>query len=152
MTNLYRSGVGAIIINQENKVFIGKRIRTLGEKAWQMPQGGIDGEETPEEALKRELFEETGITTYSILAKTSDWIYYDLPGNLPRDIWGGKYKGQKQIWYLIKFDGKNNEININAHNPPEFSEWRWEEPDNLLDLIIEFKRDMYKKVLEELLP
>jgi putative (di)nucleoside polyphosphate hydrolase len=142
----YRKGVGIMLLNQEAKVFIGKRIDST--KAWQMPQGGVDHEEDLENAAKRELKEETGITSIKIIKKSEKEFIYDLPDELLGKIWNGKYKGQKQIWFLVKFIGEESEINI-KQKKPEFYDWRWTDPLELPKLIVPFKRKLYEEIIEE---
>ena len=141
-----RLGVGIILLNDENKVFVGKRIDNPG-KYWQMPQGGIDKNETFLEAAKRELEEETGI---KIIKELNEWFTYYLPKNLLGKIWKGKYGGQKQKWFIMKFIGKNYEINIKTKRP-EFISWKWIEPKDLSKVAVSFKLDIYKKLSEKLL-
>ena len=144
-----RLGVGIILLNNENKVFVGKRIDNPG-KYWQMPQGGIDKNETFLEAAKRELEEETGIKTIKIIKELNEWFTYYLPKNLLGKIWKGKYGGQKQKWFIMKFIGKNYEINIKTKRP-EFISWKWIEPKDLSKVDVSFKLDIYKKLSEKLL-
>ena len=147
LSNLpYRKGVGIMLLNKETKVFIGKRIDNT--KAWQMPQGGVDQKEDVLNAAKRELKEETGITSIEIIKKSEKEFIYDLPNELLGKIWGGKYKGQKQTWFLAKFLGEYDEINI-KQKKPEFYDWCWAEPLELPKLIVPFKKRLYQEVVEE---
>jgi len=146
----YRKGVGMMILNNEGKVFLGKRLDSKYE-AWQMPQGGIDDAETPSKAVKREMFEEIGCDLGEIVAETRRWYSYDIPEFLAGKLWGGKYKGQKQKWFLIKFTGNDSDINIHTHHP-EFREWCWADPKDLPQLIVPFKKILYDAVLEEFVP
>ena len=146
----YRRGVGMFIINSAKTVFVGKRVDGKGN-TWQMPQGGIDGEETITEAVMRETQEETGITNVEIVAESSNWYYYDLPESLISRFWEGKYRGQKQKWVLLKFLGEDTEININQ-SPPEFLKWKWTEIESLPGLVIPFKKQLYQSVIEEFTP
>ncbi|MCB2081819.1 MAG: RNA pyrophosphohydrolase [Rickettsiales bacterium] len=143
----YRPGVGIMLINKDGLVFSAKRIDT-SEEAWQMPQGGIDRGETPEEALWRELREETGTNKAEILHVTEDWLYYDFPNELAARLWRGRYRGQRQKWFALRFTGLDADINIETERP-EFSEWQWVEASLLPDLIVPFKRRLYQAVLEE---
>lgn len=143
----YRPGVGLMVINQEKKIFLGKRIDTRVD-GWQMPQGGIDDGEDPMEAAIRELEEETGIKSAKIISKCKDIQYYDLPLYLIPKLWNGKYRGQQQQWFAIKFFGDDSEININTE-VPEFSDWRWAHKDEVLEIIVPFKKNLYMSVLEE---
>lgn len=143
----YRKCAGIMLINDKNKVFVAKRIDTKVE-AWQMPQGGIDKGEYPKDAALRELEEEVGTNKAEIISESNDWYKYDIPENLIGQLWGGKYRGQSQKWFLMKFTGNDEDININTPNP-EFSEWKWENPSLLPDIIVDFKKKLYKQVLEE---
>ena len=144
-----RIGVGIILLNNENKVFVGKRIDNP-ENFWQMPQGGVDSNEDFLDAAKRELFEETSIKSVKLIKEIEKWFQYDLPINLLGKIWKGKYRGQKQKWFIMKFLGKNNEINIKTKNP-EFLDWKWIEPIELPKVVVEFKKNVYIKITKELL-
>ena len=154
----YRPCVGIVVLNEQNKVWIGQRIApknseySKSDKPWQMPQGGIDKGEDPLEAAKRELWEETGIKTASLIAQTKDWLTYDLPKDLIGTGLKGKFCGQKMMWYAFRFEGSETEIAINP--PPgqekaEFSAWRWADMSELPELVIPFKRDVYKAVVSE---
>jgi len=144
----YRRGVGMVIINHERKIFIGQRF-DKDRSAWQMPQGGIDNNETPEETCIRELAEETGIVSnYKILDKTKNWYSYDLPNNLQKKLWRGKYKGQVQQWFILNFFGDDAEININTKHP-EFKNWKWAYKEELMKLIVPFKKELYEKTFIE---
>ncbi|MEZ5690987.1 MAG: RNA pyrophosphohydrolase [Rickettsiales bacterium] len=143
----YRKGVGIILLNNENKVFVGKRIDMRSE-AWQMPQGGIDDGEEPEKAVIREMAEETGTDKAYIIAVSKDWYYYDLPDELVPKIWNGKFRGQQQKWFCLRFSGSDSDIDINTEHP-EFDEWQWAEARELPNLIVPFKRQLYKDILTE---
>ena len=143
-----RLGVGIILLNSENKVFVGKRIDNP-ENFWQMPQGGINNNESFFQAAKRELEEETGITKTKLIKELDQWLTYDLPKNLLGKIWQGKYRGQKQKWFIMKFEGRDQEINVNT-NSPEFLDWKWINPVELPKIVVNFKVDIYKKLLNEL--
>jgi len=143
-----RLGVGIVLLNEENKVFVGKRIDNP-DNFWQMPQGGIDNSENFFEAAKRELEEETGIKSIKLIKELDSWLEYELPKNLLGKIWKGKYRGQKQKWFVMKFIGDENEINIKTKNP-EFLEWKWIELSKLTDVVVSFKFDVYKKIGQKL--
>ena len=143
-----RRGVGIILLNSENKVFVGKRIDNP-KKFWQMPQGGINNNENYFQAAKRELKEETGITRIKLIKELDEWLIYNLPKNLLGKIWKGKYRGQKQKWFIVKFTGNEDEINIKTQNP-EFLEWKWINASKLTDTVVHFKHDVYTKIKKEL--
>ena len=143
----YRMGVGIMLINAENKVFVGRRADSpRSSNAWQMPQGGIDEGEDVIQAALRELEEEVGTSDIAIIAQLEDWISYDLPPEWIPTLWNGKYRGQKQMWFLARLNGGDDLINIDTAHP-EFIAWRWEEIDNLADQIVDFKKDMYKELV-----
>jgi putative (di)nucleoside polyphosphate hydrolase len=141
-----------MLVNQEGLIFAGQRNdRPENEPpAWQMPQGGVDKGEAPREAVLRELWEETGVTAdlVTIEAQSKDWLPYDLPLALSQKLWKGRYRGQEQMWFLMRFNGKDSDVNIQTEHP-EFSEWRWMGSDELLTSIVPFKRALYSKVLAE---
>ena len=143
-----RTCVGIAVLNSKNKVFVGKRKDSPFDK-WQMPQGGVDPNEPLLVAMKRELEEETSIKNFEILKEFDQWLEYKLPENLIGEIWQGKYSGQKQKWFIVKFLGEESEININTKYP-EFIEWKWVDMNSLPDLIVKFKKHVYEKVLVEL--
>jgi len=145
----YRACVGVMLVNRAGHVFVGQRIDN-DAPAWQMPQGGIDPGETPQQAALRELWEETGVTAdkVRIEAEAKGWLYYDLPHDLVPRIWKGRYRGQQQKWVLMRFLGQDDDVNI-ATDHPEFSEWRWLPPADLVASIVPFKRAVYSAVLEE---
>ena len=144
-----RVGVGIVLLNQDNKVFVGKRIDNP-ENFWQMPQGGINNNEKFFDAAKRELEEETSIKNIELIKKIEGWLTYDLPENLLGKIWQGKYRGQKQKWFIFKFLGKDKEINIKTKTP-EFLDWKWIEFEKLPEVVVSFKINIYKQIKEELL-
>ena len=144
-----RLGVGIMLLNAENEIFVGKRIDNPG-KHWQMPQGGIDQNENFLVAAKRELEEETNIKSIKLIKEINDWLTYELPENLLGKIWNGKYRGQKQKWFIMKFLGSDNEINIQTKNA-EFSDWKWIKSVNLPIIAVNFKVNIYKKLIEELI-
>lgn len=142
----YRPCIGIFLINDNGMVFVGRRIDSRGE-AWQMPQGGIDLGETPLQACLREMEEEIGTSKATVLHEINEWLNYDIPLPLAERLWHGQYKGQKQKWMLLRYDGNDAEININTAEP-EFCEWKWLSPDSLIDLAVPFKRDVYRHVLD----
>ena len=143
-----RIGVGILLLNSENKVFVGKRIDNP-QSFWQMPQGGVDKNEDFLQAAKRELKEETGIKSVELIKELNDWLEYDLPKNLLGKIWEGKYRGQTQKWFIMRFLGKNEEINIKTKNP-EFLDWQWINSSELPNISVNFKTNIYKRLEEEL--
>ena len=147
--HLYRRGVGVMLLNSEGKVFVGARIDNTDD-AWQMPQGGIDKGEEPWATALRELEEETGIPPRLVerLSAHPDRLRYDLPEELRGKLWGGKWKGQLQDWYLARFLGEDSDVNI-ATEHPEFRDWKWIEPAELPELIVPFKRELYRQLLRE---
>ena len=140
-----RQGVGVIILNNQNKIFVGKRKDNPVDK-WQMPQGGIDQGEDHLTAMKRELYEETSIKSIEVIKELEGYYEYMLPKNLVGVIWKGKFKGQRQKWFVTKFVGNEKEINLNTKNP-EFIEWKWIIADELPNVIVNFKKEMYQKIL-----
>ncbi len=143
-----RSGVGVIILNNKNKVFVGKRKDNPADK-WQMPQGGVDKGEDYISAMKRELYEETGIKNIRILREIKGLYEYELPKRLIGIIWKGKFRGQRQKWFIVKFTGEEKEINLNTKNP-EFIDWKWIIPSRLPEVIVDFKKQMYLDLLKEI--
>ena len=143
-----RSGVGIVVLNNKNQVFLAKRIDNP-KNFWQMPQGGVDHGEELYKAAIRELEEETSIKTVSLIKELDGLTTYLLPDHLVGIIWKGKYKGQKQKWFVVRFEGEENEININTKHP-EFLDWKWVNIDNLTDEVVEFKIHVYKKIQNEL--
>ena len=143
----FRPGVGMMIINKENKIFVGKRLNTK-DNAWQMPQGGIDLGETPSVAAIREMKEEIGSDNCKIIAESKNWYSYRIPEFLVPKLWGGQFCGQKQKWFLIRFLGSDEDININT-DCPEFEEWKWIDAKDLLQDVIQFKIVLYKRIIEE---
>jgi len=141
-----RIGVGIVLLNNENKVFVGKRIDNP-KNYWQMPQGGVDNNENFLQAAIRELEEETGIKNIKLIKEIDEWLVYNLPKNLLGKIWQGKYRGQKQKWFIFKFLGENNEININTKNP-EFLDWKWISSSELPKVAVNFKINIYKTIAE----
>ena len=145
----YRLNVGIMLANPAGHVFVGQRIDNP-TPAWQMPQGGVDPDEAPRDAVLRELWEETGIAAdlVDVEAVTGQWAAYDLPHDLVPKLWKGRYRGQKQKWFLLRFSGTDDDVNI-ATEHPEFSRWQWLPPDQLVANIVSFKRDVYRHVLDE---
>lgn len=146
----YRPGVGIMLLSKNDDVFVGQRLDTRSE-AWQMPQGGIDENETPQQAAVRELYEETGTNNVEVLAESTEWYSYDLPEYLVPKLWDGQYRGQRQKWFLIRFLGEDKEFNIHVKNA-EFKSWRWASIAELMDIIVPFKRPLYQAVVDEFLP
>jgi putative (di)nucleoside polyphosphate hydrolase len=151
----YRPCVGTTVLNRQGHVFIGRRIEGPEHvdkvHAWQMPQGGVDKGEDPWQAAVRELYEETNIRSVEKLGEIDEWLAYDIPRDIVGEAWGGKYRGQTQKWYALRFTGDDSEIDIAAPggHKPEFAEWRWEPMKNLPKLIIPFKRPVYERVVKE---
>lgn len=147
----YRPCVGIMLVNAQGLVFVGKRIDNREGDIWQMPQGGIDPGEELRGAAMRELREETGITPdlATVIAQSSQELFYDLPEDLVGTIWKGRYRGQRQMWLLVRFTGNDGDVRIDADKHPEFCEWKWVDPETLPDLIVPFKKRVYRAVLEE---
>tara|TARA_Y100000590_G_scaffold85589_1_gene95714 strand:- start:427 stop:900 length:474 start_codon:yes stop_codon:yes gene_type:complete len=143
-----RKGVGVALLNKNNQIFVAKRIDNPDD-FWQMPQGGIDKGEDPLKAAYRELNEETSIKTVELIQEIEDEITYHLPDNLLGIIWKGKFKGQTQKWYIMRFLGEDNEINLNTKHP-EFLEWKWINYENITDKVVKFKLHVYEKIKNEL--
>lgn len=147
VASLYRLNVGIMLINAQGLVWVGQR---LDSKGWQMPQGGIDGDESDlAAAALRELYEETGLQNVEILYEHPEWIYYDLPLNLQKTLWGGGYVGQKQKWFLMRFLGVDAQVNLKACDHPEFGAWRWCRVSELSNLAVDFKQPVYEQVLRD---
>lgn len=145
----YRPNVAIVLVNQRNQVFWGKRVR---EHSWQFPQGGIKHGESPEQAMYRELHEETGLKPehVEILGRTRDWLHYHVPTQWVKREWRGTYKGQKQIWFLLRLVGRDSDVSLRASGHPEFDAWRWHDYWIPLEAVIDFKRDVYRLALEQL--
>ncbi|QIB34096.1 RNA pyrophosphohydrolase [Ancylobacter pratisalsi] len=156
----YRPCVGVVLVNREGLVFLGQRQggpeHVDAHHSWQMPQGGIDEGEKPEDAALRELYEETSVTSVSFLGQSAEWLAYDLPEPIAREAWKGRYRGQKQKWIALRFTGEDTEINVTrpggGKHKPEFINWRWERLDRTPSLIIPFKRPVYEQVAREFEP
>ncbi len=144
----YRPCVGLMVINRDGLVFAGLR-RDVGGAAWQMPQGGIDDGETPRGAALRELAEEVGTDEVEIVAESEGWLTYELPDELRREVWGGRYVGQAQRWFLLRFTGRDADIDLDASDAPEFVAWRWMTLDELVGGIVAFKRPVYERIADE---
>jgi len=154
MNSLYRPCVGVALFNRDGLVFLGRR-RDLpedgGGRAWQMPQGGVDEGETPYDAALRELYEETNVRSVSLLGETEGWLSYDLPAELAGRAWGGRWRGQKQKWFALRLEGGEDEVDINnpgGGHAPEFAAWRWEYLERAPDLVVPFKRQVYRQVVK----
>ena len=143
-----RTGVGIIVLNNNNQVFVGKRKDNPGDK-WQMPQGGVDKGEDFITAMRRELIEETSIKNIKILKEIQNMYQYELPNNLVGIIWKGKFRGQRQKWFITKFLGKDDEINLDTQHP-EFIDWKWIDPKDLPEVIVDFKKELYLNLLKEI--
>jgi putative (di)nucleoside polyphosphate hydrolase len=143
-----RTGVGIILLNSENKIFVGKRKDNPGDK-WQMPQGGVENDENFLTAMRRELYEETSIKNIKIIKEINQLYEYELPKRLIGIIWKGKFRGQKQKWFITKFLGNENEINLNTKQP-EFIEWKWIDAEKLPEIIVDFKKNLYLNLLKEI--
>ena len=150
----YRPCVGVMLVNPQARVFVGKRIDNAASEFWQMPQGGIDPGEDLHTAALRELWEETGVAAVHVelVAQTRAPLLYDLPDELKGRMWGGRYLGQRQRWFLVRFTGADADVDLNAHKHPEFCEWRWVDPARLPDMIVPFKRAVYETVVAALAP
>ena len=144
----YRNGVGIMLINDRREVWVGRRAG-MADGPWQMPQGGIDAGETPRAAALRELAEETGTDKAEIIAESGDWLSYELPPEVAARVWQGRYRGQRQKWFALRFTGSDADIDLKTHHQREFAAWCWMESGRLSRLIIPFKRPVYKAVIAE---
>jgi putative (di)nucleoside polyphosphate hydrolase len=147
-TRRYRRAVGIMLLSRAGEVFVARRIDMPTMPAWQMPQGGIDPGETPLQAALRELKEEIGTDKAEILGESRAWLKYDLPDDLARGVWGGRYRGQEQKWFAMRFTGNDADIDL-ATEHPEFDAWRWLPPHRLPEVIVPFKRQLYLDILTE---
>lgn len=143
-----RIGVGTIVLNEHNKVLVGKRKDNPIDR-WQMPQGGVDKDEDLYSAMRRELYEETSIKSFKLIREIEKWLTYELPENLKGKIWKGKFRGQKQKWYILRFTGDDKEINVKTKNP-EFVDWKWIKIEELPKKIVYFKKKVYENLVEEI--
>ncbi len=148
----YRSCVGITLINADGLVFVGHRITSDERVHWQMPQGGIDHGESPREAVLRELGEEVGTTRAEIIGEARDWLTYELPRPMLGRALRGRFRGQRQKWFALRFQGTDADVNLRAHHPPEFDDWKWVRLSEVVDLIIPFKRAVYEQVVKEFAP
>lgn len=150
----YRPCVGVMLVNRSGMAFVGRRIDNQEGEFWQMPQGGVDKNEDLRAAALRELREETGVEEQhvEIVAQTREELLYDLPEELLGKLWKGKYRGQRQHWFLLRFSGSDDDVRLDAHDPPEFCAWKWVKPEELPDMIVPFKKRVYRAVLEEFGP
>lgn len=146
----YRPCVGMMIVNKDGKIFIARRkdMDSNTPYAWQMPQGGIDKDETPHQAAMRELLEETGIDKVTLMKESADWVYYDFPEAIKEKLKEDTFKGQRQKWFLFQFVGEESEINLETKKP-EFSEWKWALKDEVISQIVPFKLEVYGKIFQE---
>ena len=144
----YRNGVGIMLINDRREVWVGRRAG-MADDAWQMPQGGIDAGETPRAAVLRELAEETGTDKAEIIAESGDWLSYELPPEVAARVWRGRYRGQRQKWFALRFTGVDADFDLETHHQREFAAWRWLEAERLTRLIVAFKRPVYEAVIAE---
>ena len=148
----YRRCVGAALFSEVGLVWVGRRIPRPGQQIsnyWQMPQGGIDDNEDPSEAVIRELHEETGISQAEIIGEIDDWLSYDLPPDLVGKVWSGQYRGQSQKWFALRFGGSDADFHLSRYEKPEFDAWKWVELGSLPNLIIPFKKKIYQRVVDE---
>jgi putative (di)nucleoside polyphosphate hydrolase len=148
----YRENVGVVVFNRDGRVWLGKRADARSQHVWQFPQGGVDPGEDLESAARRELYEETGIGSVRLLARTEGWIAYDFPAEFAGSKKARGYRGQKQAWFAFLFEGEDSEVNLRAHLPQEFEDWRWADLHETADLVVPFKRDAYLQVIAAFSP
>ena len=148
----YRPNVGVVLINAAGLVWLGRRVQTSGPYNWQFPQGGVDAGEDHEAAARRELQEETGVSSVRLLGRTDGWIHYDFPADHGGSKLAKGWRGQKQVWFALRFEGDESEINLTAHAPAEFDAWRWALLSEAVDLVVDFKRDAYRQVIAAFSP
>jgi putative (di)nucleoside polyphosphate hydrolase len=144
---LYRDNVGIVVFDRQGRVWLGRRVKTAGGQAWQFPQGGVDPGEDLEAAARRELYEETGISSVSLLGRIDEWIAYDFPPDLQSSKRARGYRGQRQAWFAFRFEGDDAEVNLAAHPPAEFDAWRWADLAEAPELVVAFKREAYERVV-----
>lgn len=149
---LYRPNVGVVLFHPDGKVWLGRRVNTTGPHSWQFPQGGVDAGEDLFEAAKRELAEETGVVSVALLGRTEGWIAYDFPADHGGSKQAKGWKGQRQVWFALRFEGQDSEIDLAAHSHPEFDAWRWGYLEEATDLVVPFKRQAYEAVVQAFLP
>lgn len=143
----YRPNVGVVLFDLEGRVWLGRRYQTPGPYNWQFPQGGVDAGEDLEAAARRELYEETGVRSITLLGRTEGWIVYDFPADHGGSKQAKGWKGQRQVWFAFRFDGKDDEVDLEAHGEQEFDAWRWADIDEAIDLVVPFKRSAYERVI-----
>ncbi|WAC47458.1 RNA pyrophosphohydrolase [Asticcacaulis sp. SL142] len=149
----YRPNVGIVVVNRDGKVWLGHRFGMTGAYVWQFPQGGVDDGEELEPAAKRELYEETGMTSVELIGRTQDWVIYDFPPEvLAQKKIGRNFRGQKQIWFAYRFLGDDSEVNLQAHGEQEFEAWEWCDLDKVMDRVVSFKRESYRAVIDTFKP
>ncbi len=149
---LYRPNVGIVLFNREGRVWLGRRVGTPAADSWQFPQGGVDEGEDLEAAARRELHEETGVVSVAVLDRTEGWITYDFPPGFGGSKAARGFKGQRQVWFAMRFQGEDAEVDLNAHHDPEFDRWRWADLSEAAEHVVAFKRDAYRRVIAAFAP